>query len=110
MEHFCNAFNAEAAFHAKVYVVHIINYTVLILATLNLIYQSHEEITKRIPDLLASASDPNELPEESAVLLEVHICSTFNNTVHNYQYSVHMIYSLYFSVGSYVTKSTTESH
>lgn len=48
MEHFCNVFNTEAAFYAK----------------------SHEEITKRIPDLLAAASEPNELPEESAVLLE----------------------------------------
>ena len=33
--------------------------------------QCHEAITKRIPDWLASCSEPNELPDESAILLEV---------------------------------------
>jgi len=33
--------------------------------------QCHEAINKRIPDWLASCSEPNELPDESAILLEV---------------------------------------
>ncbi|XP_065899144.1 BAR/IMD domain-containing adapter protein 2-like [Dysidea avara] len=48
LDHFCNVFHAESTFYAK----------------------CHEAITKRIPDWLASCSEPNELPDESAILLE----------------------------------------